>query len=137
MAITITAAPKGVNRSVEAVTATFTVPVGTTSTAGSINSTAKIPANAQILGVNIRTNVIMVGGTNVTVKIGDAVGGAAVAICAAVVTADMAALLMQDVLPTVNQATLTAAAIADGSVSITTTGSYTAGDIDVTVFYVV
>ena len=131
----MTNSPKGTNRSVEAVTANFVVPSATD--ADSYNSTAKIPANAQILGVNVRTNVAMASGTNVTVKIGDAEGGAAVAITAAIVTADMGAALMQDVLPTVNQATLTAAAVISGLVSITTTGVYDAGDIDVTVFYVV
>lgn len=135
MAITITSSPKGTNRSVEAATANFVVP--SSSTAGSSNSTAKIPANATILGVSVKTNVAMAGGTNITVKIGDAVGGAAVALSAAIITADLNAALKQDTQIAVAPLALTAAAVASGLISITTTGTYSAGDIDVTVHYVV
>lgn len=135
MARTITSSPRGTNRTVEAVTANFVVP--SASDAGSYNSTAVIPANALILGVNVRANVAMASGTNVTVNIGDAEGGTAVALTAVIITADLNAVLKQDVQVAVAPLVLTAAAVASGLVSITTVGAFDAGDIDVTVFYVI
>lgn len=128
----ITSMSKGTNRSVEAATENFVVASSTV--AGTIIGKAVVPANATILGVSVKTNVVMVGGTNVTVKIG---GASAVAVSAAIITADMNAVLKQDTQVAVAPLALTAAAIAQGNITITTAGTYTAGDIDVTIHYVV
>lgn len=122
---------KGINRSVEAATANF---VFSATAAGDYDSTVKIPAGATILGSATKANVIMAGGTNVTIKMGPAATGAAVS--AAITTTDMNAALKQNFEAPV--APLVIAAANDGGViSITTTGTYATGDIDVTVFYVV
>ena len=134
MAVTITTSPKGNNRKVQAASANFVVP--SSSTAGSKNSTVRIPYGASVIGVVCKTNVALAGGTNVTVKIGDAEGGSAVAITAAIITADLNAALKQDMSVAVAPAGLTDAALSSGLISITTTGTYSACDIDVTVIYV-
>ena len=128
----ITSMSKGTNRSVEAATENFVV--GSSTVAGTVIGNAKVPANATILGVSVKTNVVMVGGTNVTVKIG---GASAVAVSAAIITADMNAVLKQDTQVAVAPLVLTAGAVAEGNITITTVGTFNAGDIDVTVHYVV
>ena len=122
---------KGINRSVEAATANF---VFNATVAGDYDSTVTIPAGATILGSATKANVTMAGGTNLIIKMGPAASGDAVS--AAITTADMNAALKQNFEPAVAPLAVTAAN--DGGViSITTTGTYASGDIDVTVFYVV
>ena len=122
---------KGINRSVEAATANF---VFSGTVAGDYDSTVTIPAGATILGSATKANVTMAGGTNLIIKMGPAASGDALS--AAITTADMNAALKQNFEPAVAPLAVTAAN--DGGViSITTTGTYASGDIDVTVFYVV
>lgn len=122
---------KGINRSVEAATANF---VFSATAAGDYASTVTIPAGATILGSATKANVTMAGGTNLIIKMGPA--GSADAVSAAITTADMNAALKQNFEAAVAPLAVTAAN--DGGViSITTTGTYASGDVDVTVFYVV
>ena len=126
---TITA--RGQNKSVEACTANF---VFSTTAAGNYDSTVKIPRNAQIIGVNARANVALTNGTNITVKMGPAASGAA--LTGTIALGDLNAARKQDVQLAV--APLVIAAANDGGViSITTTGTFNAGDLDITVFYIV
>jgi|TARA_R110001606_G_scaffold158423_2_gene302163 hypothetical protein len=128
----ITSMSKGTNRSVEAATENFVVASSTA--AATFIGKAKVPANATILGVSVKTNIAMAGGTNVTVKVG---GASAVAVSAAILTATMTPALKQNTLISVAPLALTAAAVAEGNITITTVGTFTAGDIDVTIHYVV
>ena len=124
---------KGINRSVEAATANFVMDAAGTP-ASDYASTVSIPAGATILGSATKCNVLAAGGTNLTIKMGPA--GTADTLSAVITTADMNAALKQNYEHEIAPLVVTAAN--DGGViSITTTGVYTAGDIDVTVFYVV
>ena len=122
---------KGINRSVEAATANF---VMSATVAGDYDSTVTIPKGATILGSATQANVPMAGGTNLTIKMGPAASGAILS--AAIITADMNAALKQNFETPVAPLVI-AAANAGGVISITTTGTYATGDVDVTVFYVV
>ena len=122
---------KGINRSVEAATANF---VMSATVAGDYDSTVTIPKGATILGSATKCNVPMAGGTDLTIKMGPAATGATLS--AVIITADMNAALKQNYEHVISPLVI-AAANAGGVLSITTTGTFTTGDVDVTVFYVV
>tara|TARA_B100001094_G_scaffold331344_2_gene399318 strand:- start:1478 stop:1870 length:393 start_codon:yes stop_codon:yes gene_type:complete len=122
---------KGVNREVHCATANF---VFSDTVAGAYDSAVIIPPKATITGVYMYANITMAGGTNVIANIGPA-GGTHVDLTPVVITADLNANNKQDSSAVVTPLALDA--VQGGVISITTTGTYSAGDLDVTVCYVV
>ena len=121
----------GSNREVHCATAKF---VFSTTVAGAYDSTVIIPPKATIIGVYLYAHVALTNGTNIIANIGPA-GGTHVDLTPAVVTADLNAANKQDSSAVVTPLALDA--VQGGVISITTTGTYNAGDLDVTVCYVV
>ena len=126
---TITA--KGNNKSVEACTANF---VFDTTAADDYDSTVKIPANATLLGVVCKAAVALTNGTSFLVKMGPAASGDTLTVKFDL--ADLNAVGAQMFRTMVAPLDVTTANNG-GVISITTTGVFNAGDIDITVFYVV
>ena len=107
----------GINREVHCATAKF---VFSTTAAGAYDSTVIIPPKATITGVYMYAHVA--GGTHVDLT-------------PTVITADLNAVNKQDSSAVVTPLALDA--VQGGVISITTDGTYNAGDLDVTVCYVV
>jgi len=122
---------KGINREVQCATANF---VFDSTAAGDYDSTVIIPPKATIVGVYMMANVALTNGTNIIANIGPA-GGTHVDLTPAVVLADLNANNKQDSSAVVTPLALDA--VQGGVISITTTGTFNAGDLDVTVCYVV
>lgn len=121
----------GINREVHCATAKF---VFDSTVAGAYDSTVIIPPKATITGVYMYAHVALTNGTNIIANIGPA-GGTHVDLTPVVITADLNAVDKQDSSAVVTPLALTA--VQGGVISITTTGTYNAGDLDVTVCYVV
>ena len=121
---------KSISRSVKASTANF---VFSSTVAGTYASTVIIPNGAVIISVATKANVALTNGTSFLVKVD------AVTITAAIVLASANAIgeftAQAPVLP--HTIGTTAANAGGGALSITTTGTFNAGDLDVTVCYVV
>ena len=121
----------GINREVHCANAKF---VFSLTIAGAYDSTVIIPPKATIIGVYMYAHVALTNGTNIIANIGPA-GGTHVDLTPAVITADLNAVDKQDSSVVVTPLALTA--VQGGVISITTTGTYNTGVLDVTVCYVV
>ena len=122
---------KGRNREVQCATANFVF--DTTSTAAH-DSDVIIPPKATIVGVYTYANVACTNGTSIIVNIGPA-GGTHVDLTPVIALADTNAANKQDSSAVVTPLALDA--VQGGVISITLDGTYNAGDIDVSVCYIV
>ena len=121
---------KSANRSVKAATANF---VFSLTVAGTYSSTVIVPNGAEIVSISTKTNVALTNGTSFLVAVGGTTVTAAIVLTSTNAIAEFTsqAALLPHTLGT------TAINAGGGTISIITTGTYNAGDIDVTVVYVV
>ena len=117
---------KGKNRELHCTTVNFVM--DSAQAASTYTSTGIVPAGASIIAVSAKVNGTgITGGTNLTVEVGG------VSVSAAIVIASLSADNETTAEVAVSPATLDG-----GAIGITTTGSnMTAGDIDITVCYIV
>ena len=121
---------KSASRSVKAATANF---VFDSTVAGTYASTVIVPNGATIISVATKANVALTNGTSFLVKVDAVTVSAAIVIASANAIGECTA--QAPVLP--HTIGTTADNAGGGAISITTTDTFNAGDIDIIVCYVV